>query len=94
MNTEKVNNNRKEVGEEIVFNIPNDGKVYNADWRDDIVQQASDEEPLDYETYDNETGYDSSMVKASAEADRKVELFSKTRLRGIGHRTLDLMKLA
>ena len=96
MSVENIKNNRKEVGEDIVFNIPNDGKVYNANWHDDIVvDQADDEnESLGFEEYNNEADYDSSKVKESAEADRKIELFSKSRLRNIGHRALKLTKIA
>ncbi len=78
-----------------IFNLPNNGEVYNANWRDDIAEEVEEEKKqIDFEAYENEAGYDSSKVKESAEADRKIELFSKTRLRGIGSKTLRLVEAA
>ncbi|MBR0431596.1 hypothetical protein IJK16_01195 [Candidatus Saccharibacteria bacterium] len=67
-------------GGEGEYKVP--GEVYNANWRDDIAEQA-DSEKLDFETFDNEAKYKSPEIVDA-------ETLKRIKSRQVGQRVLDL----
>ena len=94
------NNINLSEGGEGEWKIPNNGKVYNANFRDDVEEQAkAEEEQLEFQTFSDESTYDfnkSETARGSMELDdKKIELFKQRMInQKRGMRTIDLAKVA
>ena len=83
MSGETLKINRKEEGQKGIYQVPEE--IYNANWRDDIAEEADiEKEQLgDYMTYENEEKFDSTKLEQSAEAERRIGAFRRAaRIRG------------
>jgi len=70
--SEKIKNNK---GGEGAWNIPNNGKVWEADWTGDVdVKEKND---LEFEFFSKEKDFDSSKLDDSAEAENRIVDFRK-----------------
>jgi len=83
-----------EEGLDVALDLPE--SVYNANWRDDIPEEARDErkEETSYEFFDEETSYESPQGDVGASLEKRLELFGRDRLRGIGGKTLEFVRKA
>ncbi len=77
--------NKEEIGE---MGIPNDGKVWKANWADDV--DAKDKKILDFQYYKDEVGYQQNI--ASVEARNLIRDFEEQKF--VGKKGMRLMKMA
>ncbi len=84
---ERSESGENEVPEEI--SLPNE--VYNANWRDDVVDEAEDEtkEVTSFEPYENEQDYQSKEI-VSPEAENLIWAFDRAKKREFGKKVLSL----
>ncbi len=84
---ERSESGENEVPEEI--SLPNE--VYNANWRDDVVDEAEDEtkEVTSFEPYENEQEYQSKEI-VSPEAENLIWAFDRAKKREFGKKVLSL----
>ena len=67
--------NKKQKKEEGEWDIPNKGKVWKANWTDDV--DVPEEKVLKFEFFSKEKDFDSSELDDSAEAKNKIIDFNK-----------------
>ncbi|MBQ3293511.1 hypothetical protein IJG96_00045 [Candidatus Saccharibacteria bacterium] len=85
-------NERSESGEnEVPEEISLPSEVYNANWRDDVVDEAEDEtkEVTSFEPYENEQDYQSKEI-VSPEAENLIWAFDRAKKREFGKKVLSL----
>ena len=84
---ERSESGENEVPEEI--KLPNE--VYNANWRDDIIDEAEDEtkEVTSFEPYENEQEYKSKEI-VSPEAENLIMAFDRAKKQEFGKKVLRL----
>ncbi|MBR3319399.1 hypothetical protein IKG06_02740 [Candidatus Saccharibacteria bacterium] len=97
MSEKIININERRVGENEVpeeeLSLPTD--VYEANWRDDIVDEAEDETEEEtsfieqLEPYENEREYKSKEI-ISREAENEIAAFNREAKRKFGSKVLDL----
>lgn len=75
----KIKNNK---GGEGTWNIPNQGKVWKANWTDDV--DVPEKNFLRFEYYSKEKGFDSSKLDDSAEAENRIVDFRKHVAKKVG----------
>ena len=86
-----ININERSEGE---YKVPEEElslpkEVYNANWRDDVADEAEDEmkELTSFEPYENEQDYQSSEI-VSREAENLIGAFERAKLRNFGAKAL------
>lgn len=98
MSANIININERRKGEnkvpEETLDLPQDayeGKAYDANWQDDIVDEAEDEieEETSFEPYENEQDYQSKEI-VSREAENLIYAFDRAKKREFGRKVLDL----
>ena len=84
---ERSESGENEVPEEI--KLPNE--VYNANWRDDIIDEAEDEtkEVTSFEPYENEQDYQSKEI-VTPEAENLIWAFDRAKKQEFGKKVLNL----
>lgn len=84
---ERSESGENEVPEEI--KLPNE--VYNANWRDDVVDEAEDEtkEVTSFEPYENEQDYQSKEI-VTPEAENLIWAFDRAKKQEFGKKVLNL----
>lgn len=93
MSAEIINFNERRAGEnevpEEALSLPNE--VYNANWRDDVADEAEDEtkEVTSFEPFENEQEYKSSEI-VSQEAENLIMAFSRAKKQEFGRKVLSL----
>lgn len=92
-----INVNERSEGENKVpdeaLSLPEE--VYNANWRDDVTDEAEDEieEVTSFEPYENEQDYQSSEI-VSREAENLIGAFERAKLRNFGAKALRVYRKA
>lgn len=93
METENIKINERSEGEgnEALEEISLPNEVYNANWRDDIIDEAEDETKAvtSFEPYENEQEYQSKEI-VSPEAENLIWAFDRAKKREFGKKVLSL----
>ncbi len=92
INVKERNGRENEVPDEVI-DLPN--KVHDANWHDDIPDEAEDEtkEETSFEPYENEQDYKSSEI-VSREAENLINAFERSKLQNFGDKTLRVFRKA